>query len=256
MKIRFLGTGTSQGIPVIGCDCPTCTSEDSRDQRLRCAVLLKINNQHLVIDIGPDFRQQMLRAEVEHLDGILITHEHNDHVVGLDDVRPFNFRSGKDMPIYARPSVQKDLKRRFPYVFSDNPYPGAPSVVLHNIEVDKPFEIEGNTIIPIEALHGKLPVFGFRIGSFTYLTDIKTMSDHELEKVKGTELLVVNALHQKDHHSHLNLSEALVFIEKVKPTRAYLTHLSHKMGLHQTIEETLPSNVFIAYDNLEIDFLI
>lgn len=256
MKIQFLGTGTSQGIPIIGCDCPVCTSDDSRDQRLRCAVLLKINEQHLVIDIGPDFRQQMLRAKVDHLDGILITHEHNDHVVGLDDVRPFNFRSGKDMPIYARPSVQKDLKRRFPYIFSDNPYPGAPSVVFRNIELDKPFEIQGNTIIPIEALHGKLPVFGFRIGNFTYLTDIKTISDPELEKVKGTELLVINALHKKEHHSHLNLAQALAFIEKIKPTRAYLTHISHKMGLHQTVEETLPPNVFIAYDNLEIDFLI
>ncbi len=256
MKIRFLGTGTSQGIPIIGCDCPVCTSDDSRDQRLRCAVLLKINEQNLVIDVGPDFRQQMLRAKVAHLDGILLTHEHNDHVVGLDDVRPFNFRSGRDMPIYARLSVQNDLKRRFPYVFSDNPYPGAPSVVFRDIEVDTSFQIGGTTIIPIEALHGQLPVFGFRIGNFTYLTDIKTISDQELEKLMGTELLVVNALHKKEHHSHLNLSQALAFIEKINPTRAYLTHISHKMGLHQEIEETLPANVFIAYDNLEIDFLI
>ncbi len=256
MKIRFLGTGTSQGIPIIGCDCPVCTSDDFRDQRLRCAVLLKINEQHLVIDVGPDFRQQMLRAQVDHLDGILLTHEHNDHVVGLDDVRPFNFRSGKDMPIYARLSVQNDVKRRFPYVFSDNPYPGAPSVVFRDIEVDTPFQIGETIIIPIEALHGTLPVFGFRIGNFTYLTDIKTMSDQELEKLMGTELLVVNALHQKEHHSHLNLSQALGFIEKINPTRAYLTHLSHKMGLHQSVEQTLPPNVLIAYDNLEIDFLI
>ena len=256
MEIRFLGTGTSQGIPVIGCSCSVCTSDDPRDARLRCAVLLKINEQNLVIDIGPDFRQQMLRANVDHLEAILLTHEHNDHVVGLDDVRPFNFFSGEDMPIYARLSVQKDLKRRFSYVFSDTPYPGAPSVILRNIDIDKNIKIGETTIIPIEALHGKLPVFGFRIGNFTYLTDIKTMSDAEIEKVKGTELLVINALHHKEHHSHLNLSQALAFIEKIKPTRAYLTHLSHKMGLHHAVEKTLPSNVFIAYDNLEIDFLI
>ncbi len=255
MKIRFLGTGTSQGIPIVGCECPVCTSDDPRNERLRCAILIKNKDQHLVIDIGPDFRQQMLRAKINRLDAILITHEHNDHIIGMDDVRPFNFRSGKDMPVYARPSVQKDLKRRFPYIFSDHPYPGAPSVVLKNIEVSEPFQIGNTTIIPIDALHGKLPVLGFRIGNFTYLTDIKTISDQELAKVKGTELLVISALHQHEHHSHLNLREALEIIQKVKPTRAYLTHLSHKMGLHKEVEATLPPNVLIAYDNLEIDFL-
>jgi len=228
LKIRFLGTGTSQGIPVIGCDCSVCTSADPRDERLRCAVLLKINNQHLVIDIGPDFRQQMLRAKINRLDAILITHEHNDHIIGVDDVRPFNFRSRKEMP---------------------------PSVVLKDIQVDTTFQIGDTSIIPIDVLHGKLPVFGFRIGNFTYLTDIKTITDAELAKIKGTELLVISALHQRGHHSHLNLTEALDLIQKIKPTRAYLTHLSHKMGLHKEVEASLPSNVLIAYDNLEIDFL-
>lgn len=255
MKIRFLGTGTSQGIPVIGCECPVCISDDPRDERLRCAILLKINKQHLVIDIGPDFRQQMLRAKINRLDAILLTHEHNDHIIGMDDVRPFNFFSRKDMPVYARSRVQEDLKKRFPYIFSDHPYPGAPSVILQNIDTNDPFQIGDTTIIPIDALHGKLPVLGFRIGNFTYLTDIKTIKDSELAKIKGTELLVISALHQHQHHSHLNLNEALEIIQKIKPTQAYLTHLSHKMGSHKSVEALLPPNVSIAYDNLEIDFL-
>lgn len=255
MKLRFLGTGTSQGIPIIGCDCSVCASEDIRDKRLRCAILLKIKEQNLVIDIGPDFRQQMLKAKIAHLDAVLITHEHNDHIIGLDDVRPFNFRSNNDMPVYARSKVQEDLKNRFPYIFSENPYPGAPSVVFRNIEVNKPFQIGETTIIPIEAFHGSLPVFGFRIGDFTYLTDIKTIRPSELEKVKGTKLLVISALHRKEHHSHLNLNQALKLIKKINPTRAYLTHLSHRMGLHHEVEKLLPANVFIAYDNLEIENL-
>ena len=255
MKLRFLGTGTSQGIPIIGCDCSVCASEDIRDKRLRCAILLKIKEQNLVIDIGPDFRQQMLKAKIAHLDAVLITHEHNDHIIGLDDVRPFNFQSNNDMPVYARSKVQEDLKNRFPYIFSENPYPGAPSVVFRNIEVNKPFQIGETTIIPIEAFHGSLPVFGFRVGDFTYLTDIKTIRPSELEKVKGTKLLVISALHRKEHHSHLNLNQALKLIKKINPTRAYLTHLSHRMGLHHEVEKLLPANVFIAYDNLEIENL-
>jgi len=252
LKLRFLGTGTSQGIPVIGCNCPVCTSNDFRDQRLRCAILLNIDDQMLVIDIGPDFRQQMLSAKVEHIDAVLITHEHNDHVIGLDDVRPFNFWSNNDMPVYARLNVQADLKNRFPYIFSKNRYPGAPSVVFRDIEVNKPFQIGETTIIPIEAFHGKLPVFGFRIRDFTYLTDLKTIHPSELEKIKGSKLLVISALHKKEHHSHLNLNQALELIKKINPTRAYLTHLSHRMGLYQEVEKILPPNVFIAYDNLEL----
>jgi Metal-dependent hydrolases of the beta-lactamase superfamily I len=255
LKIRFLGTGTSQGIPVIGCDCPVCTSDDFRDKRLRSSILLIIEKQHLVIDIGPDFRQQMLNAKVKDLDAVLITHEHNDHVIGLDDVRPFNFRSNKNMPVYARSNVQADLKNRFPYIFNTNPYPGAPSVVLRDIEVNEPFQIDETTIIPIEAFHGKLPVLGFRIGGFTYLTDIKTISHSELEKVKGTEFLVISALHKQEHHSHLNLNQALELIKRINPTRAYLTHLSHRMGIYREVEKLLPPNVFIAYDNLEIENL-
>ena len=250
LTVNFLGTGTSQGVPVIGCDCKVCTSTDKKDQRLRCSILVNVGSTNIVIDVGPDFRQQLLRAKVKHLDAILLTHEHNDHIIGMDDVRPLNFAQKKHMPVYATQRVQVDLKNRFSYIFEAEPYPGAPRVELRTIQASENFEVEGIPIIPIEVLHGTLPVLGFRFNNFTYITDAKTISATELAKVQGTEILVLNALHHSPHHSHLNLEEALALIEKIKPTKAYLTHISHRMGLDMEVAELLPANVFLAYDGL------
>ena len=252
IQITFLGTGTSQGIPVIGCDCEVCQSKDHRDKRLRTALLVSTQQTTIVIDIGPDFRQQMLREGVERLDAIVITHKHNDHIIGLDDVRPFNFKQGQNMPIYATKEVQQNLQQRFAYSFEKNPYPGAPMLTLRTINKKEAFSIGDITLQPIEVLHGKLPVLGFRIGDFTYITDMKTITLEELKKVKGSKVLVLNALHQKIHHSHLNLEEALAFIEQIQPQKAYLLHLSHRMGTHKATSKLLPPNVFIAYDGLMV----
>lgn len=252
LKITFLGTGTSQGVPVIGCDCDVCLSHDPRDHRLRTSILVSKGNVNFVVDAGPDFRQQMLRAGVKHIDAILITHEHNDHIIGLDDVRPFNFRQWKEMPIYATPFVQGEIKNRFAYIFDENPYPGAPRLKLHDIGKNKDFIVEGLVIKPVEVLHGKLPVLGFRIGDFTYLTDVKTIEESEKDKVRNSKILVINALHHKAHETHLNLREALALIEDLQPEQAYLTHMSHRMGLHQLTDQELPPNVALAYDGLEL----
>ena len=252
MKISILGSGTSQGVPVIACDCAACQSDDLRDKRLRTSILVSHNNTNIVVDAGPDFRQQMLRANVKDIDAVLITHEHNDHIIGLDDVRPFNFRQEKNMRVYATEQVQKDLKHRFEYIFKENPYPGAPRLELHTINKADSFEVDGIPIIPIETLHGELPVLGFRFGDFTYLTDAKTFSKEEFEKIKGTKILVLSALHHHPHHSHLSLTEALEIIELLQPETAYLTHISHRMGKTSEVEQILPSNVSFAYDGLEI----
>ena len=252
IKITFLGTGTSQGIPVIGCDCAVCLSGDKRDNRLRTSALIQTEGKTLCMDAGPDFRQQMLRASVQQLDAILLTHEHNDHVAGLDDVRPFNFKQRKDMPVFATPQVLNQLKTRFQYAFAPTPYPGSPKIRLHPIEKDRDFEVEGIRVKPIEGLHGNLPVMGFRIGELTYLTDIKTMEETEKEKARNSKLLVINALHRKEHHSHLHLADALRLIEELSPERALLTHLSHRMGLHADLLKELPPNIGVAYDGLEI----
>lgn len=256
LKIRFLGTGTSQGIPVIGCDCEVCTSADPRDQRLRCSVLLQMGqpvSNNIIIDVGPDFRQQMLTAKQKELNAILLTHEHNDHIIGLDDIRPFNFRSKKALPVYSSEAVLTAVQQRFPYVFAANPYPGAPGILLEKIEEDQSFKIGETTIIPIQALHGKLPVLGFRVGDFTYLTDVKTIAKSEIEKIKGSRILVISALHQREHHSHLSLDEALELIVQIGIPQNYLTHLSHLMGKHEAVSEMLPPGVNIAWDGLEIN---
>jgi len=206
-----------------------------------------------VIDAGPDFRQQMLRARITHLDAILITHEHNDHIIGLDDVRPFNFRSLKDMPVYSSKRVTKELKERFDYVFKENPYPGAPRIRLQEISKSKFFTVEEIKIQAIEVIHGKMPVLGFRIEDFTYITDAKTIAPSELEKLKGTKVLVLNALHHREHHSHLNLQQALDLVAIIQPEQAYFTHISHKMGLDKNVARLLPSNVQLAYDNLVLN---
>ncbi|MGG5486127.1 MULTISPECIES: MBL fold metallo-hydrolase [Flavobacteriaceae] len=251
MKITFLGTGTSQGIPVIGSTHPVCLSDNPKDKRLRVSVLIEWDNYAYVIDCGPDFRQQMLTANCNKIDGILFTHEHADHTAGLDDIRPFNFRQG-DMPIYAHKRVVKALQQRFAYVFeTKNKYPGAPGVDIREIE-NTPFKLGDTTVVPINLMHGNLQVFGFRVNDFAYLTDMKTIAEAEMEKLKHLKVLVINALREESHHSHLNLEEALAFIDKVKPEKAYLTHISHLLGFHDEVEQKLPKHVFLAYDNLQI----
>ncbi|WP_296383944.1 MBL fold metallo-hydrolase [Winogradskyella sp.] len=251
MKITFLGTGTSQGIPIIGSTHPVCLSENPKDKRLRVSVLVEWDNYSFVIDCGPDFRQQMLRAKVSKIDGIIFTHEHADHTMGLDDIRPFFFRQG-DIPLYAHQRVFKALEKRFDYIFTTaEKYPGVPSVIKHKIE-NESFTAGNLNVIPVDGLHYKLQVFGYRFKDFAYLTDMKTVAEDEVEKLKNLDVLVVNALREKPHMSHFNLEEALDFIKKVKPKRAYLTHISHYLGFHDEVQQKLPSNVFLAYDNLQI----
>ena len=252
MTVTFLGTGTSQGVPVIGSDHPVCLSTNAKDKRLRVSILLHWDDYNYVIDCGPDFRQQMLRENCKKLDGILITHEHSDHTAGIDDIRPFYFRQGK-IPFYASEKVFKALHQRFAYIFeTENKYPGAPNIEEIEIDKDRPFTLSGKEVIPVEALHNKLPVLGFKIDGFTYLTDVKTMASEEIEKIKNCEVLVVNALREEPHQSHFNLDEALSFINDVNPKKAYLTHISHLLGFHDVVSEQLPENVYLAYDNLKI----
>jgi phosphoribosyl 1,2-cyclic phosphate phosphodiesterase len=252
MKITFLGTGTSQGVPVIACGCKVCTSNDTRDKRLRCSVLVEFNRRTLVIDTGPDFRQQMLQNNVQRLDAVLFTHEHKDHVAGLDDVRAFNFIMNQHMDVYLTAAVEEAIRREFSYIFADFKYPGIPLIDLHRIE-NKPFELFGEEIKPIEVMHYKMPVLGFRINDFVYITDANSISNEELEKAKGAKVLVLNALRREPHVSHFTLKEALKVIESISPERAFLTHLSHQMGTHQEVSKELPLNVEIAYDGLSID---
>ncbi|WP_313806384.1 MBL fold metallo-hydrolase [Flavobacterium sp.] len=252
MKVYFLGTGTSQGIPVIGSNHPVCLSNDPKDKRLRVSVWLHWGEFSYVIDCGPDFRQQMLACGCTRLDGILFTHEHADHTAGLDDIRPYNFRQG-DLPIYAHQRVLNNLHQRFGYIFAtENRYPGAPSVQEFEIQEQETVIIGDKKAIPINVWHGDLQVFGFRVDDFAYLTDVKTIDDAEIEKLKGVKVLVINALREEPHATHFNLEEALAFVELIKPERTYLTHISHLLGFHQEVEKKLPKNVFLAYDNLEI----
>lgn len=254
IKITFLGTGTSQGVPVIGCDCAVCTSTDPRDHRLRTSILITIGNKNIVVDAGPDFRQQMLRAGVTDIEAILITHQHNDHIIGLDDVRPFNFKHEKHIPIYATELVQADLKQRFAYAFNVMPYPGAPRLELVKMDKDTPIQLATETIIPIEVMHGQLPVMGFRLRDFTYLTDMNSISEIELKKVIGTKILVLDALHHSIHHSHFNLEQAIALAHQINAEQTYFIHASHKMGLHAEIDQDLPAKMNLAYDQLVITF--
>ncbi|WP_026916083.1 MBL fold metallo-hydrolase [Christiangramia portivictoriae] len=252
MEVTFLGTGTSQGIPIIGVDHPVCYSDDPRDKRLRVSVLVHWNGKNILIDCGPDFRQQMLANNVRKLDAIFYTHEHNDHTAGLDDIRPFFFRQG-DIPIYAHQRVLNSLRKKFDYIFtSEDRYPGAPAVI-ENVVHNKEFQFEGLKVMPVDFKHNKLQVFGYRLGDFAYLTDIKTITDEEISKLKGLKVLVVSALRREPHHSHFNLEEALEFVEMVKPERTYFTHISHMLGFHAEVEEELPDNIHLAYDNLKIE---
>jgi phosphoribosyl 1,2-cyclic phosphate phosphodiesterase len=252
LKVYFLGTGTSQGIPVIGSNHSVCKSKDEKDKRLRVSVWIHDYNNSFVIDCGPDFRQQMLTSGCIKLDAILFTHEHADHTAGLDDIRPFFFKQG-DIPIYAHERVIQNLKKRFDYIFeNENKYPGAPSVSVHEVISDNEFTIQSKQIIPIQVMHGNLQVFGYRIDNFAYLTDVKTIAESELDKLKNLDVLVVNALREEPHDTHFNLQEALNFIALVNPKKSYLTHISHLMGFHEEVQQNLPKNVYLAYDNLEI----
>ena len=253
ITVTFLGTGTSQGIPVIGSKHPVCLSENPKDKRLRVSVWVRWEGYSCVIDCGPDFRQQMLRENVKKVDSILITHEHSDHTAGIDDIRPYNFMQKKGLPFYSHKRVFESLHQRFAYVFTtENKYPGAPNVEEIEIDKNSVFSLGGKKVVVIEAFHDQLPVLGFRIEGFTYLTDVKTISSEEMEKVKGTDVLVINALREQPHYSHFNLEEALDFIEKIKPKKAYLTHISHNLGFHDEVEKRLPKNVHLAYDSLTI----
>ncbi len=247
-----MGTGTSQGVPVIACNCNVCQSTDLRDKRLRTSIHIQHKNSSFVIDSGPDFRQQMLRAQIKNLTALIFTHEHKDHVAGMDDIRAFNYVLQKKIDIYATLRVQEALVREFPYVFHDFKYPGVPEVNMITID-EHPFNIEGLEFIPIEVLHYKLPVNAYRVGDFTYITDANFISEKEKEKIKGSRIVVINALRREKHVSHFNLEEALELIKELKPEKAYLTHISHQLGKHSDVEKELPPNVFLAYDGFEIE---
>ena len=253
MKITILGTGTSQGVPVVACNCEVCTSVNPKDKRLRCSVLVETQGKIIVIDSGPDFRYQMLREKVKQLDGIVYTHEHKDHVAGLDDIRAFNYLNKKAIDIFATLAVQQALKREFKYVFDGTKYPGIPDVNLITI-TNQPFKAAGIEFIPFEVMHHKLPVLGFRIGDFVYLTDANYISDQERNKIRGAKVLVINALRREEHISHFTLAQALEVIDDLKPEMAYLTHISHQLGLHVEVEKELPSNVRLAYDGQQFNF--
>ena len=252
MKFTFLGTGTSQGVPVITCKCEVCTSSNSKDNRTRTSLLVQSDATTLVIDTGPDFRSQLLREKVQDLDAVLFTHGHKDHVAGLDDIRPFNYLLKKTIQVYAETRVQETLKREFAYAFEKQEYPGAPQITLNTID-EIPFKIGDIDIVPIRLMHKDLPVLGFRMQDFTYITDANFISKKELEKIKRTKILVLNALRKEKHFSHFNLQEAMEIVEIIKPERAYFTHISHHLGLYETVEKELPANVHLAYDGLQIE---
>lgn len=252
MKVTFLGTGTSQGVPVIGCDCAVCKSTDPKNNRLRSSVLIETDTTNFVVDTGPDFRYQMLKSGVKKLDAILYTHEHKDHLAGLDDVRAFNYFQKKPMRLYATVATQNAIKRDFYYAFGENPYPGVPRLELNTIDTT-PFEVDGIEVIPILVWHYKMPVLGFRIGNFAYITDANRIDDEEMAKLGGVEVLVLNALRRESHISHFTFDEAVDVINGLKPKQAYLTHISHQLGLHDDVNRELRPGIELAYDGLTVD---
>jgi phosphoribosyl 1,2-cyclic phosphate phosphodiesterase len=251
VEIVFLGTGTSQGVPVIACPCDVCHSGDPRDKRLRTSILIRKGSTNIVIDSGPDFRQQMLREKVGHLTGLVFTHEHKDHIAGMDDIRAFNYVNQSKVDVYATSRVQDSLRREFPYVFEDLKYPGVPEINLHTIE-STPFQVGELVLQPLDVLHYRLPVTAFRIGDFSYVTDANHIPESTFEKLKGTQVLVINALRFEKHVSHFNFDEALEVIERVAPEKAYLTHISHQLGKTNNVDAMLPPHVQCAYDGLSI----
>ena len=251
MKVTFLGTGTSQGVPVIGCTCEVCRSLDFRDKRLRSSILIEVRDQTFVIDTGPDFRQQMLREQVKRVDAVIFTHAHRDHTAGLDDVRAYNFIQQMDMPVYGSSQVLEQLKVEFAYAFVQEYYPGIPRLSLNAINGAR-FDVNGVSILPLPVMHLHLPVLGFRVENFSYITDAKYIPPETIEKLKGTEVLVLNALQRERHISHFNLSEALEMVAAIRPCRTYFTHISHKMGLHADVEKELPEHVSLAFDGVQL----
>ena len=253
MRVTFLGTGTSQGVPVIACHCPVCQSTDKKDNRLRSSILMEYNEHAVVIDTGPDFRYQMLRQHVDRLDAVLMTHSHKDHIAGLDDVRAYNYQQQQSIPIYSNKATHDALRKEFYYAFSEYKYPGVPQLELEEIEAGQAFELYGASILPIEVMHFKMPVLGFRLGDFAYITDAKTISNESYALLAGVKVLVLNALQKDPHISHLTLDEALDVVKRIAPEQTYLTHISHRFGKHQDIQKELPDGVFVAYDGLAID---
>ena len=252
IKLTFLGTGTSQGVPVIACNCPACRSTDEYDKRLRASVLLEIGDIALVIDAGPDFRQQMLRANVKRLDGILLTHEHKDHVAGLDDVRAFNYITSEAVKIYAEKRVQETLRKEYSYAFEEEKYPGVPEFNLQTID-ESPFKIAGIDIIPIRVMHYHLPILAYKIGNIAYVTDANFIEEKEKEKLRSLDILIINSVRFEKHLSHYSVPEVIKLVDELRPKKAYLTHLSHQIGLHRDIQEKLPANLSAAYDGLSLD---
>lgn len=252
MKVTFLGTGTSQGVPVIACPCAVCHSTNLRDKRLRTSVLIETDELTLIIDTGPDFRQQMLKANVQRLDAILFTHEHKDHIAGMDDIRAFNYFQQMAIPVYAEERVQEALRKEFSYVFAEEKYPGIPEIEFITLK-NKEFKIGNIPVIPIRGKHLKLPVFGYRFGNFAYLTDFNYLPDEEKDKIRDLDILVVNGLRREKHISHYSLNEAVNLIHEVNAKKGYITHISHQMGLHTEIQQHLPPHIELAYDGLIID---
>jgi phosphoribosyl 1,2-cyclic phosphate phosphodiesterase len=253
VKVTFLGTGTSHGVPVIACTCEVCTSKNPKDNRLRSSILVESEKTTVVIDTGPDFRQQMLRAHVMKLDGVVYTHEHRDHTAGLDDIRAFNFTDGVKMDLYGTPRVLNNLRSSFDYIFSSHRYPGVPDVALHHIDKDTPFNVGDIHFTPIEVMHLKLPVLGFRIHDFVYITDANFIADEEKEKIYGCDTLVLNALRVSKHISHFSLAEAIDMAGELGAKNVYFTHISHQLGLHEEVEKTLPPHIHLGYDGLSFE---
>ncbi|HRO43664.1 MAG TPA: MBL fold metallo-hydrolase [Flavipsychrobacter sp.] len=253
MKVTFIGTGTSQGVPVIGCDCNICTSPDKRDNRLRTSVFIEVDGVNLVIDTGPDFRYQMLRSKIHKLDAVVYTHSHKDHIAGLDDIRAYNYFQQKAMDVYATEETQEALRREYRYIFENAHYPGVPQINLHTISEKQNFKIGGVEIIPIKVRHYEMDVLGFRIKDFTYITDAKHISPKEMEKISGSKTLVLNALRQQHHVSHYTLAEAIEIATEVSAEKTYFTHISHQLGLHEEVEAMLPSGIYLAYDGLKLE---
>ncbi|MEO6303653.1 MAG: MBL fold metallo-hydrolase [Bacteroidia bacterium] len=251
VKITFLGTGTSQGVPIIACECEVCTSLDSRDKRLRSSILVESENTRFVIDSGPDFRQQLLRENVKRLDAVVFTHEHKDHIAGLDEVKSFNFINKMVMPVYATKRVQKALHREFAYIFSEEKYPGIPEINVIDFDND-PFYVGDVLLTPINVMHFRLPVKGFRINDFAYITDANFIAEEEKEKLKNLNVLVLNSLRREPHVSHFTFEEAVNMVNELKPRKAYLTHISHQLGLHEHVSKELPANIELAVDGLQL----